>query len=353
MKINEIIREKRKERKLTQEEVADYLGVSAPAVNKWENGINYPDITLLPPLARLLHTDLNTLLSFHEDLSHNEVGIICNELSIEVQTNGFQSGFELAMTKLAEFPNCDLLVINLAAALQGALFIFAPELSEEYNEKIQELYLRASKSENQQIRDQALGFLLSDASARDDFEEAQSLLDQVSPPSSIDKETMQARLYIRQENYDEASRLLEQKLLRSATEISNTLDSMMTIALKQGRNDDARYFADLSRNTAINYDLMGCCADIAHLQLAVATEDADACIRTLESVLTGMEKRWDINASRLYRHIPGKNGEETFSSSLLSTMVKQIQTDEEMAFVREHPDFIKLMKRFTKDEGSR
>ena len=63
MKINEVIRQRRKELGLTQDRVAELLGVSAPAVNKWENGNSYPDITLLPPLARLLKTDLNTLLS--------------------------------------------------------------------------------------------------------------------------------------------------------------------------------------------------------------------------------------------------------------------------------------------------
>ena len=45
MRIDEIIKEKRKDQGLTQEQVADYLGVSTPAVNKWEKGISYPDIT--------------------------------------------------------------------------------------------------------------------------------------------------------------------------------------------------------------------------------------------------------------------------------------------------------------------
>lgn len=38
MKINEMIKQKRIEQKLTQEQVAKYLGVSTPAVNKWEKG---------------------------------------------------------------------------------------------------------------------------------------------------------------------------------------------------------------------------------------------------------------------------------------------------------------------------
>ncbi len=62
MKINEIIKERRIDQGLTQEQVAESLGVSTPAVNKWEKGISYPDITILPALARLLRVDLNTLL---------------------------------------------------------------------------------------------------------------------------------------------------------------------------------------------------------------------------------------------------------------------------------------------------
>jgi transcriptional regulator with XRE-family HTH domain len=45
MRISEVIRNYRKKENLTQEQVANYLNISAPAVNKWESGISYPDIT--------------------------------------------------------------------------------------------------------------------------------------------------------------------------------------------------------------------------------------------------------------------------------------------------------------------
>ena len=49
MKINEIIREKRKALSLTQEQIADFLGVSTPAVSKWEKGAAYAlRIRILP-----------------------------------------------------------------------------------------------------------------------------------------------------------------------------------------------------------------------------------------------------------------------------------------------------------------
>lgn len=51
MKTGEVIRKYRKQKELTQEEMAARLGVTAPAVNKWENGNSLPDIALLAPIA--------------------------------------------------------------------------------------------------------------------------------------------------------------------------------------------------------------------------------------------------------------------------------------------------------------
>nr|WP_297284110.1 helix-turn-helix transcriptional regulator [uncultured Agathobaculum sp.] len=46
---------------LTQEALADLVGVSAAAVSKWETGASYPDITLLPPIARALGMTVDAL----------------------------------------------------------------------------------------------------------------------------------------------------------------------------------------------------------------------------------------------------------------------------------------------------
>lgn len=41
MEMKDVIREKRRAMGFTQEQMADYLGVSAPAVNKWERGVSH------------------------------------------------------------------------------------------------------------------------------------------------------------------------------------------------------------------------------------------------------------------------------------------------------------------------
>ena len=53
----------RKENGLTQEELAEKLGVSAQAVSKWENDASCPDISLLPQLCRILGITTDELLS--------------------------------------------------------------------------------------------------------------------------------------------------------------------------------------------------------------------------------------------------------------------------------------------------
>ncbi len=60
--IGQKIKELRKKADMTQDRLADYLGVSAQAVSKWECGIATPDLSLIPPLCRLLGCSADELL---------------------------------------------------------------------------------------------------------------------------------------------------------------------------------------------------------------------------------------------------------------------------------------------------
>ena len=54
----------RKKYGMTQGDVAAYIGVSSAAVSKWEQGLSYPDVSLLPRLASLFHTTIDELLGY-------------------------------------------------------------------------------------------------------------------------------------------------------------------------------------------------------------------------------------------------------------------------------------------------
>ena len=84
MNIGAKIRELRKEKKVTQEELADYLHISSQAVSKWETGASSPDIDMLPKLAIFFGTSLDHLLDF--DQSRVDAAV---EALIEESGRGF------------------------------------------------------------------------------------------------------------------------------------------------------------------------------------------------------------------------------------------------------------------------
>lgn len=105
MNIGQQIRSYRKENNLTQEQVANMLGVTAPAVNKWEHAVSMPDITLLPALARLLGIDMNTLFSFHEELTDEEIATFVNELYTMAIGDDAAGAFAAADAKIRDYPH--------------------------------------------------------------------------------------------------------------------------------------------------------------------------------------------------------------------------------------------------------
>ena len=107
MTIGKVIRKYRKLANLTQEEMAVRLGVTAPAVNKWENENSCPDITLLAPIARLLNISLDTLLSFQEDLTEQEIIDLVEQAAQIMKEKSYEEVFRWMKQVLEQYPNCE------------------------------------------------------------------------------------------------------------------------------------------------------------------------------------------------------------------------------------------------------
>lgn len=346
MKINEIIRARRLAKGLTQEQMANYLGVSAPAVNKWEKGSSYPDIVLLPALARLLDTDLNTLLSFQEDLSKREVALFLNEVSAAMDANGFEAGYSIAMEKLKEYPSCDLLVGNLAALLDGGLMLYGRQgdSHEAHQKAIEALYHRAAQSEEPEVREQAQLHLLSKQMEKQDYEGAQKILNTLPKKGPVDREQAQANLYLAQGELEKAAKQLEEKLLSSTSEIHLALMTLMEIAIQENRMDDAEYIADVDRQAAQLFDLWEYNSYAAHFELYSATKNRVKSLQLLFPMLKSLTKKWEINQSPLYRHIQTKSTEDSFGPKLQKMLVQSICTDEKTQFLKDSPELQELTK---------
>lgn len=84
LKLGENLKKYRSQRELTQEQLADVLGVSAQAVSRWENQTTYPDITLLPTIASYFEITLDELMGMEYLKSEEQL----KELIAQLDENG-------------------------------------------------------------------------------------------------------------------------------------------------------------------------------------------------------------------------------------------------------------------------
>lgn len=349
MTINKIIREKRKEIGLTQEQIAEYLGVSTPAVNKWESGATYPDITLLPALARLLGVDLNTLLCFNEGLSEPEISQFSKEVADTIRMRDFKSGFTTVIEKIREYPNCIKLIQSTALLLDGALMMSGMNAAdkEKYNSQITALYERVAKCDDEQIRNRAVYMLVSKYTSHEEYDKAQEMLDLLPEGTTMDKMRLQANLWTKQGKLTEAADILERRLfMMGIIEIPIILTSLADIAVKEGSNQDASHLAEVSREAAKLFDLWDYYSFVAPLQVALAQENIEDSISLLKSMLASTLTKWEMKNPALYRHIADKVNRDNTGKLMLPGLLSELENGSKYAFLHSNAEFQQLIEQY-------
>ena len=89
VKIGQFIKTMRKEKSLTQRELAEKLNISEKTVSKWETGSGMPEVSLMLPLCKILDISVNELLSgerldekqYHEKAEENIVSFLADKTS--------------------------------------------------------------------------------------------------------------------------------------------------------------------------------------------------------------------------------------------------------------------------------
>jgi len=86
LQVGQTIAALRKEKGMTQKDLAQMLHVTDKAVSKWERGINFPELSLMEPLAEALDTTVIHLLGL-ENASNHEVVETVSSLSLQERKN--------------------------------------------------------------------------------------------------------------------------------------------------------------------------------------------------------------------------------------------------------------------------
>lgn len=348
MLINSVIREKRKQMGLTQEQMGSYLGVSTPAVNKWEKGVTYPDISLLPGIARLLNIDLNTLFDFNDNLTKQEIQTFSKKVVDIISEGSFIDGFTMGMEKIREYPNCTELIHSVAVILDGALIMYGHgvENKKDYEEQIINLYERVAKCDDNQIRNSAIFMLASKYNGKKEYVRAQEMIDMLPERSMIDKKNLQAQLFISRNEFTEATKILEHKLLIALNDVEMILSSLAEVKLKEKNNEAAIHLAQISKELVKEFNLWEYWSYIIPLQIAISKKDVASSIEIIEEALKSFEKSWDTKDRQLFGSI-STSYQSNYGAKMIPSLLSEMKNNPNYEFLYSEIRFNELMERYS------
>lgn len=169
IRIGNKIRELRKKHRLTQEQLADNIGVSFQAVSKWENDIALPDITLIPVIANYFGVSTDEVLCYDSTEKDNEIKNLVDK-SYEFRETDPEEGRRILETGLKKYPDNDILLNNL---------LYVINYSENPDETISLASRLIDKTNCFEVKYDALRFLAYAYNAKGDSQSAVAALEQI------------------------------------------------------------------------------------------------------------------------------------------------------------------------------
>lgn len=155
--LSESIKLLRKQKNLTQEDIASALGMTYQAVSRWETGASYPDVELLPALASVLDVSLDALFRIDEKSEERKIEQYLTECDKVI--NIPEEEIKLTKKYVAELPSNAFLKYRLLSAYKNAGTEYAKGKLGEMRKLCQ--YVVDHCTDSEWFRDQALNDMIS------------------------------------------------------------------------------------------------------------------------------------------------------------------------------------------------
>ncbi len=169
LQIGNRIRELRKASGMTQEQLAELVGISFQAVSKWENNIALPDISLVPTLARIFGVTTDEIFAYNLAEMHEEIERYVSEAA-KLRESDPAEGRRILEEGLQKYPDNDILLNNL---------LYVLDYSKNPDETIRTASRLIDKTTESDIRYDALRFLAYAYRAKGDTDSAVKALEQI------------------------------------------------------------------------------------------------------------------------------------------------------------------------------
>ncbi len=343
MKLGEVIRKHRKAKEMTQEEMARRLGVTAPAVNKWENGNAMPDITLLAPIARLLEVSLNELLSFREKLTVQEIRELVQKADRKFSEEPYDAVFCWVKEQIQMYPNCEALIHSFALELDGQRLMQGIPENEEYDTFILRCYERLLKSNDEVMRTAAADSLYGYYLRKEQYEKAEEYLSYFSMQSP-ERKRKQAVLYEKAGNLEKACQTYEEILFSDYQILSAVLNSLFIMQLKGNNLEKARYYAEKKKDLARVFEMGEYSTYAADLELVQAEQDRDKTIECVQGMINHLDSLYAFPDAPLYSHMTFQKIDPEFVEKIRKSILEGFRSDESFAYMIGDPRWEQLME---------
>lgn len=308
MNIAESIRKYRKMSGLTQEEMAKRLGMTTPAVSKWENGITNPDIALLAPIARLFHISVDTLLAYQEQLTDDEINGIVQKINDMFATEDFATVYEWAERKIKEYPSCNKLIWNVAIVLEARLLFDDQTDGKLYEPQIYTWYEQVLEDEDEDIRHKAADALFGFSMRKKDYAKAEEYLTYFSDYDPV-KKLNRGRWY-----------------------------------MEQGEQENARYYAKKQGEIAHAFE-MGIyqqCSPM--LEIVCAQKDVKGTCQVVEQLLKHIESLYDFTNAKLYEHMTFRKPDESYAKEVRESLLEGFRDEETFGYMKSCKEWEQLIE---------
>jgi transcriptional regulator with XRE-family HTH domain len=115
--ISMVIAAKRKEKGVTQDELAEFIGVSKASVSKWETAQSYPDITLLPQLAAYFNISIDELIGYLPQMTTQDIRKTYHRLADDFGKKPFDQVLSECRMVIKKYYSCYPLLLKMALLL--------------------------------------------------------------------------------------------------------------------------------------------------------------------------------------------------------------------------------------------
>ena len=328
MDIGNTIRKYRKELGFTQEEMATRLGVTTPAVNKWENGNTLPDISLLAPIARLLRITTDELLAYKDELTDDEISFFVKDLSMKIYGNApFEDMFNLAKEKVEQYPNCENLKWKVAITLNSALIMKSILNEDKYCDTIALWYSQLIDAKDPKIRKTAAESLFHLKMSKKEYDKAHEYLKYFSDENP-DKKLFTANILAKTGKDTEAYRTYESLMFEQLSRLRMIVDALHVFCLEKNDMKLAKRTSELNCNLAKCFDLGPYQENAFKLQLAAHEKDIDATAKIMKKLIDNTDTILDYAKSDFFSHVETGNVGDEFYENFKAKLIKRFVEDE-------------------------